>query len=62
MGLEELRIPHLDPKATRRGLEFHTGWNWSIKTSKFTPTVTHLLQQGHTSSNKATSPNSASMG
>jgi hypothetical protein len=64
---KELRVLHLDPKAARertvfhRQLEegfFHTGQNLSIDASKPTPTVTHILQQGHTYSNIATPPNS----
>jgi hypothetical protein len=45
--LEEPRILHLDPKAARKGLDFHTGQSFSTETSK--STVTHFLQQGHTS-------------
>ena len=42
---EQMRVLHLVPKA-----------NWFLKA---TPTVTHLLQQGHTYCNKVTPPNSA---
>jgi hypothetical protein len=44
---KELRVLHLDLKTARRRL------------SKPTPTMTHLLQQGHSYSNKAIPPNSA---
>ena len=47
--LEEPRVLHLDLKAARRGLSFHTGWSLSIETSKPAYTVTHFFQQGHTS-------------
>jgi hypothetical protein len=49
---EELRVLHLIPKANRRKL----APTWLSKPS---PTVTHFLQQGHTYSNKAIQPNSA---
>jgi hypothetical protein len=51
MRLEkELRVLHLYLKATRRGLAFQASRR---RVSKPTPTVTHFLSQGHTSS-KAT--------
>ena len=55
MAQTELRVLYLHPKAasgrlTSRQLEGE---------SKPTPTVTHLLQPGHTYSNKATLPNGA---
>jgi hypothetical protein len=41
---------------------FHTGWSLSIyDTSKPTSIVSHFLQQGHSYSNKATPPNSATL-
>ena len=46
MAPEEPRILHLDQKATRRRLLFHTGWDLSMRASRPTPTVTHFLQQG----------------
>jgi hypothetical protein len=56
MVLEEPRILHLDLKAARRKLSFHTGRNIIIGTLKEHPysdtlplTRPHLLQQGHTS-------------
>ena len=59
MELEELRVPHLDPKAAegdclllaaRRSLWFNTGQSLHIGDLK----VKHFLQEGHTYSNKAT--------
>ena len=41
--LEEPRVLHLDLKAARRGLSFHTGWSLSIETSKPVSTVTHFF-------------------
>jgi hypothetical protein len=50
MMLEELRILHLNQKAVRRRLEFHTGWSLSIGNLKahshsdtLPPTRPHLL-------------------
>ena len=51
---KELRVLHLDPTAARKGLIFFLYWvELSHRTSKFTPTGTHFLQQSHTFSNKA---------
>ena len=51
----KLRVLHLNQKAARRRLEFHTGWSLSIGNLKahphsntFPPTRPCLLQQGHT--------------
>ena len=52
MELDELRALRLYLKAAEGDCVPH-------QVSKPTPTVTHILQQGHTYSNKATSPNSA---
>ena len=58
-ALEELRVLHLVPKANRRRLaDSHVARRRVLKP---TPTVTHFLQQGHTYSNKATPPNSATL-
>jgi hypothetical protein len=35
--LKERRILHLDPKAARRKLEFHTGWSLNIGDLKLPP-------------------------
>ena len=49
MVLEEPRVIHLNPKAARR-LDVSTlGGAWALETSKPTYTVTHFLQEGHTS-------------
>jgi hypothetical protein len=48
----ELRVLHLVPKANRRSLV-------SRQLRGSPPTMTHFLQRGHTYSNKATSPHSA---
>jgi hypothetical protein len=45
-GAEELRVLHLHLKAARRRLTSRTTKRRLLKP---TPTVTHLLQQGHTS-------------
>jgi hypothetical protein len=66
--LEEPRVLHLDTKAAAgKWLQQVTNRRFSSilgrpehRTSKPTPTVTPFLQQGHTHSNKATPPNSAS--
>jgi hypothetical protein len=50
MVQEELRVLHLHLKATRRRL---TSQAARRRVSKPKPTVTHLLHQGHTHSNKA---------
>ena len=52
-AMEELRVLHLFPKANGRRLPPMCLEGGS------THTVTHFLQQGHTYSNKATLPNSA---
>jgi hypothetical protein len=56
MSLEELRVLHLVPKANRRKLDSS---RQGKRVSNPTLTMTHLLQQGQTHSNKATPPNSA---
>jgi hypothetical protein len=56
MVQEELRVLPLHLKAARRRLGFQAARMGILKPM---PTVTHLLQQGHTYSNKAKSPNSA---
>jgi hypothetical protein len=53
MMLEELRVQHVHQKETRCLQAARR------KVSKPTPTMTHFLQQGHTSSNKATPSNGA---
>jgi hypothetical protein len=67
MVLEEPRVLHLDPKASRRRLSstdsqdeglFCTGGSLITRNLK-AYTVTHFLRQGHTYFNRATSPNSA---
>ena len=55
--LEELRVLHLDSKATRRDCLFQAVRRKLF--SRSTPTETHFLQQSHTYSNKAIPPNSA---
>jgi hypothetical protein len=55
--LKELRVLDLDPIAARRGLS--SAGSLEDTLSKPTPTGTHFLQQGHTYSNKAIPPNSA---
>ena len=54
MVLENLRVLHLDPHPAARERE-HWSWLKLLKHQSPTP-VTHFLQQGHTYSNKATSP------
>jgi hypothetical protein len=56
VGLEELRALPLHLKAVSRIL---TSRQLKWGSLKPTPTVTHLIQQGHTYSNRATPPNSA---
>ena len=51
----ELRVIHLNPLAKGREP------TWASEISKSAPTMTHFLQQGHTCSNKVTSPNSATL-
>jgi hypothetical protein len=46
MVQEELRVLHLQLKATREKTGFQGA---KMRVLKPTPTVTHLLQQGHTS-------------
>ena len=53
---KELRILHLDLKAARKKTVFQASRRG---VSNPTPTMTHFLQQGHTYSNEATPPNSA---
>lgn len=55
MVLKELRLLHLDPKAARKRLSFHTGHRMSMETSKPFVSVTHFLQQDHAYSYKDTS-------
>jgi hypothetical protein len=58
MVLEEPRILHLDQKAAEGDSLPH--WvELEHRISKPTPTMMNFLQQGHTHSNKATPPNSA---
>ena len=56
---KKLRVLHFDLKATGSELCPALGVVWTFETSKSTPTVTHLFQQGYTYSQKATPPNSA---
>ena len=56
VGLEEMKVLHLESKGRQEKTGFHVA---RMRVSKPTPTVTHFLQQGHTYSNKATPPNSA---
>ena len=51
--LEEPRVLYLDPQAAK-GDCVHSGQSLSVGDLKATPTVTHVLQQGHTYSNKTT--------
>jgi hypothetical protein len=51
MGLEELRVPHLDPQPGKEETIFHTGQNMSMGGLKvylhndiLPPTKLHLLQ------------------
>jgi hypothetical protein len=46
---KELRVLHLDLKAARRKISFHSGHSLSMKTPKPASTVVYFLQQGHTS-------------
>jgi hypothetical protein len=56
MAQEELRAQHLDSK----GKQEETGFQAArMRLLKPTPTVTYFLQQGHTYSSMATSPNGA---
>jgi len=55
---KELRVLHLHLK-TGAGDCFDTGHSLNIKTSQPTFPVTYFLQHGHTYSNKAPPPNSA---
>ena len=55
---KELRFLHLDPKAAGDWIPDWAEFEY-LKTSKPTPTMIHLLQQGQTYSNKATPPNRA---
>jgi hypothetical protein len=52
MAQAESRVPWLHPKAASGRLTSR-----QLGDLKLTPTVTHLLQPGHTYSNKATPPN-----
>ena len=62
---EELRTSHLNlkvarnfiPQTARRRLSLPHWAELEHRTSKPTPTVTYILQQGHTYSNKTTFPN-----
>jgi hypothetical protein len=55
VGLEKLRVLHFTQRQTEK-----TGFQAArMRVLKPMPTVTHLFQQGHTYSNKATCPNSA---
>jgi hypothetical protein len=56
MVQEELRVLHLHLKAAKWKTDFQAAM---VRVLKPTPTVTHLLQQDHTHSNKATPSNSA---
>jgi hypothetical protein len=59
MMLEEQKVLYLDSEAARRRLSTpHWVELEHLKPQSPASTVTHLLQQGHTSSNKATPPNS----
>jgi hypothetical protein len=58
MVLEELRALHPDQKIAEETVS-HTGCSLSIYDLKAHPRVTYFLQQGHTYSNKATLPSSA---
>ena len=51
MVQEELRVLHLHLKAAKWKTDFQAAM---VRVLKPTPTVTHLLQQGHTYSNRAT--------
>ena len=55
---KELRVLHLDTQAAK-DLYPTLGIAWAYETSKPASIVIHFSQQGHTYSNKATSPNSA---
>jgi hypothetical protein len=55
MTLEELRVLYLDPIVAKRELTLSHWMKLELSTSKSTPSVTHVLQQGHTYSNKGTS-------
>jgi hypothetical protein len=57
----ELRILHLGPKAAKATVN-QLGISWTYETLKLTPTVTHLLQQGDSYSNKAIPPMATSYG
>lgn len=46
LGMEELRVLHLDPKVAREKIVSQAA---KKRVSKPSPTVTHILQQGHTS-------------
>jgi hypothetical protein len=55
---KEWRVLHLDPTIARRRLPLLHWVELEQRISKPIPTVTYLLQQDHTYSNKNTSPNS----
>jgi hypothetical protein len=61
MVLEELRVLYLDRKPARNKLSLLHWVELEYRTSRPIPTVTHILQQGHTHSNIATPPNSATL-
>jgi hypothetical protein len=46
---KELGVLHLDQRQPEGDSKFHTGQSLSIGNLKAHPTVTHFLQQGHTS-------------
>jgi hypothetical protein len=61
MVLEDLRALHLIQRqlGAKKRVSSILGWSLSTETSKPTPTVTHFFQQGHTYSNEASPPNTA---
>ena len=59
MVLEKPRVLHPDLKAARRNLSSHLGKSLGKGDLKAYSDSDTLLQQGHTYSNKATPPNSA---
>jgi len=62
MVQEELRVLHLHLEAASRILtsrKLHEGYKAQTHSDAPTPTRPHLLQQGHTYSNKATPTNGA---
>jgi hypothetical protein len=58
---KELRVLHLDPKAAGGDCVTHWAEPEHIRDLKSVAPVTHFFQQGHTYSNKATPPNSATL-